>query len=141
MKKLIITIISVLAIILILTIIIVNFSTIKHNKNLSQAQNSFQKKNQNAEIMKVESYYGEDTYYIINYKANKIEYIGVLNNKNDIILTIEKSKLYNLKENKVIGYKNNKLIYEVKKSTKDGFTYSYYNALTGEFIKNIKLNK
>lgn len=141
MKKTFITILCVLVFALILTIVIVNFSSLKYSKDLKSVEETFQKVNKDTKISKIETYYGDKTYYIIYYKKNNKNFISVLDDKNNKILEIEKTKLFNLKGKKTLGYKNDKLIYEVKKSNKDGFTYSYYDAITGEFIKNIKLGK
>ncbi len=141
MKKIFITILCVLVFALILILVIVNFSTLSYNKDLNSAKNTFLKNNKDTTVSEIKTYYGEDTYYIVFYKKDDIEFIGVLNKNYNKVLEVEKSKLFNLKEDSTIGYKNNKLIYEVKETTKDGFTYSYYDALTGDFIKNIKLNK
>lgn len=141
MKKIFITILCVLVFALILILVIVNFSTLSYNKDLNSAKNTFLKNNKDTTVSEIKTYYGKDTYYIVFYKKDDIEFIGVLNKNYNKVLEVEKSKLFNLKEDSTIGYKNNKLIYEVKETTKDGFTYSYYDALTGDFIKNIKLNK
>ncbi len=141
MKKILITVLCILVFALILILLIVNFSSLGHDKSIRTARETFQKNNKDVEITDIQLYYGDQAYYIVFYKKNNIEFVGVLNKNYTKILEVEKSKLFNLEENSTLGYKDEKLIYEVKKNTKDGFTYSYYDALTGEFIKNIKLNK
>lgn len=140
MKKIFITILSILAVALVLIILITNLSFRKHNKEIINVEKTFLKTNKDIEILETNIYYGDKTYYIINYKKSNNNYISVHDGKTDI-LTTEENKLYKLNKESTIGYKYDKLIYEIKKESKDGFTYSYYDALSGEFIKKIKLNK
>ena len=140
MKKIFITILSILVVALVLIILITNLSSRKHNKEIISVEKTFLKTNKDIEILETSIYYGDKTYYIINYKKSNNNYISVHDGKTDIFTT-EENKLYKLNKESTIGYKYDKLIYEIKKESKDGFTYSYYDALSGEFIKKIKLNK
>lgn len=87
-------------------------------------------------------YTGEDSFYIIKYSKDSIKYIGVVDKKYNMVLDIEESTLSNIDEKDyTIGYKYEKLIYEVKKENNDGLNYYYYDALTSELIKKISVNR
>ena len=141
MKKIIIAVLSILVFSFILVVLITNLSSHNYNKNNLKVENNFVSKNKNVKDINVEQYYGEQQYYIVSYKLDNKDYISVLDNNEKEIVKVDKSTLYDLKKTSKIGYKYDKLIYEVKKNSNDGFTYSYYDAITGEFIKKIKLNK
>lgn len=141
MKKIVIAVLSVLVFTFILIVLITNLSSFNYNKNNKLVEKHFVSKNKNITDIAVEQYYGDNQYYIVSYKSENKEYLSILDEKENKIFNIEKTSLYNLKKDFKIGYKYDKLIYEVKEVKKDGFTYSYYDALTGEFIKSIKLNK
>lgn len=141
MKKIIITLICIVLFILILAIVIVNFSSLNYNKNLKKVETSFINNNNNIKNVKVGTYYSNKTYYIIQYEEKNIAYISVLNSDMKEIIKQKKDSLSKQKKDYIIGYKYDKLIYEYKKNTKDGFVYLYYDAITGEFIKDIKLSK
>lgn len=145
MKKVVITILGVLVALLVLIIIIVNFSSSPKAKNLEQVKTTFLINYNAKSIENIESYYGDKVYYILNYTKDNNNYVGILDNKEILITSVLKNELKKIEEikdnNYSIGYKDNKIIYEVKKENKNGFIYYYYDALTGEYIKNIKLNK
>ena len=49
--------------------------------------------------------------------------------------------LFKIEENDyIIGYKYDKLVYEVKEKKDDGFNYIYYDAISGEMINKIYLD-
>jgi len=145
MKKVIISVVSILTVLLILIIIIVNFSNSPKTKDLEKVKTTFLINYNATSIENVESYYGDKIYYVLNYTKDNNNYVGILDEKEILVTSVLKSELKNIDEiknnNYSIGYKDNKIIYEVKKESKNGFIYYYYDALTGEFIKNIKLNK
>lgn len=145
MKKMIITVLSVLLALLILIIVIVNFSNSSKVKDLNQVETTFLINYNAKSVENVEVYYGDKIYYVLNYIKDNNEYIGILDEKENLVTSVLKNELKNIDEIKdndySIGYKDNKIIYKVKKDSKNGFIYYYYDALTGEFIKNIKLNK
>ena len=145
MKKMIITVLGVLLGLLILIIIIVNFSNSPKAKDLNQVRTTFLINYNAKSIENVEAYHGDKIYYVLNYTKDNNKYVGILDEKENLITSVLKSELKNINEIKnndySIGYKDDKIIYEVKKDSKNGFIYYYYEALTGEFIKNIKLNK
>ena len=79
---------------------------------------------------------------MINYTSNKEECISVIDDKEKHYIDYKKSELYKIdEEDYVIGYKYDKLVYEVKEEVKDGFNYIYYDALTGDLIKKVQLDK
>ena len=109
MKKILITVLCILVFALILILLIVNFSSLGHDKSIRTARETFQKNNKDVEITDIQSYYGDQAYYIVFYKKNNIEFVGVLNKSYTKILEVEKSKLFNLEENSTLGYKDEKL--------------------------------
>ncbi|MBQ7140127.1 MAG: hypothetical protein IJO32_01330 [Bacilli bacterium] len=145
MKKIVITVLSILISLLILIIIIVNFSNSPKAKDLNQVETTFLINYNVKSIENIEAYYGDKIYYVLNYTKDNNKYIGILDEKENLITSVLKNELKSIDEIKnndySIGYKDDKIIYEVKKDNKNGFIYYYYDALTGEFIKNIKLNK
>ncbi len=143
MKKMIISIVAI-AIILVVVVFCVNFlATNKRSKNLEDVKNAFIINNANVDsVNSVNVYYGDKTYYVINYTSNKEECISVIDDKEKHYIDYKKSELYKIdEEDYVIGYKYDKLVYEVKEEVKDGFNYIYYDALTGDLIKKVQLDK
>ena len=142
MKKIIITTISIIFIVLIAIILMTNLGNSKNKANTKAAENILYMNYNAKSIEKTEIYYGDNTYYISYFNKDNI---GVLDDKYKLIMTINKNDLKQIDElennNYVIGYKYDKLIYEIKKENKDGFTYSYYDALNGEFIKKINIDR
>ncbi len=146
MKK---TVIIVLSIIVCIFVVIfcVNFlATNKSDQDLDRIKKTFIINNENIDdVTNIYVYNGDDTYYIIEYISNNEKYISVLDDKEKHYIDVKYDELKDIDEIKnnkyTIGYKYDKLIYEVKTSSKDGFTYSYYDALNGEFIKKIELDK
>ncbi|MBE6152913.1 MAG: hypothetical protein E7166_01610 [Firmicutes bacterium] len=145
MKKIIITVVSIFLIALIAIIITTNLGNSKPHTDIKAAENVIFI-NYNAEsIDKIEIYYGEDTYYISYYNKDSKKHVCVLDKDYNLIMTVENEKLKTIDEIKndeyKIGYKYEKLVYEIKKENKDGYTYSYYDVLTGEFIKKINVDR
>ena len=139
MKKILILIISIIVVLFGSIIIINNMSSYKDLDIVSKA---FLINNDKDSIKSIKVYSSNSLYYIIeNTKDNK-EFVAVLDNKEKIILDIEKDKLFNINEkNYIYGYKYDKLIYEIKEDHKNGFVYYYYDALNGELIKKINMDK
>ena len=146
MKKILLIIISIIVFIFVV-IFCVNFlATNKNDKSIDTVRNAFIINNENIdEVTDVYIYSGDKTYYIIKYLSDNKKYISVLDNSEVHYIDTEEDKLANIDEIKdkeyVIGYKYDKLIYEVKEEESNGFSYLYYDALTGELIKKIELNK
>ncbi len=139
MKKLYIIIIGIVVLIF-FSIVIVNSTSERYD--FDKITKTFLNTYNKDKVSKISVYRGESLYYIIDFKYQNKKHIGVLNRNEKLIYEVEKDKLFNLiKDNKTIGYKYDKLIFEVKKNTKNGFTYYYYDALSGEFIKKISIDK
>lgn len=145
MKKIIIIVISILLVVLTTIFIITNLGVKKNSTNIKSAENILYLNYNVQTIEKTEVYYGNDTYYISYFNKDNKKYIGVLDTDYKLVITVEENTLKQIDEIKnedyKIGYKYDKLIYEIKKGNKDGYTYSYYDALTGEFIKKININR
>lgn len=145
MKKIIITIVSIVFIVLVAILIMSKLGNSKPNTDIKSAENILYINYGANSIDSTEVYYGEEVYYILHYNKDNHGYIGVLDKDYNLIMNVENSSLKQIEEIKskdyVVGYKYDKLIYEIKKENKDGYTYSYYNALTGEFIKKINMDR
>ncbi len=145
MKKIIITIVSILLIVLVAILIMSKLGNSKPNANIKSAENVLYINYGAANISKTNVYYGEEVYYISYYTKDNNDYIGVMDKDYNLTMNVEKSSLKQIDEiknqNYTVGYKYEKLIYGIKKENKDGYTYSYYDALTGEFIKKINMDR
>lgn len=141
-KKIIITVVIVLIIVLASIILMTNLSTNNIKTNKEQAKTTLMMNYNIKSVEKIEIYNGDNTYYIAYYKNDNKDYVGIMNTKYELVTSTLKEKLNNIKEkNYVIGYKNDKIIYELKKENKDGIVYYYYDALTGELINKINMDR
>lgn len=145
MKKVIVIIVSIVVLILGAILIMSWLGNSKPKSDIKAAENVIYINHNASTISKTNVYYGEDLYYISNYKKDDKEYICVLDKDFNLTMNVDKISLKEIEEIKdkeyVVGFKYDKLIYEIKKENKDGFTYSYYDALTGEFIKKINIDR
>ena len=145
MKKIIIIVISIL-VVGFGAIVLVNYlGNSSNNHDTSQAKNILFINYGADEVNDINVYFGEETYYISKMKKENINYISVLDLEYELVLMVEENKIKDVKEitknEAILGYKYDKLIYEVKEKNKDGYNYTYYNALDGELIKKIKTNR
>jgi len=145
MKKVIIIIISILVIALISIIVVTHLGDSKTNYNTDNAKNILFINYDVETVNDIDVYFGEEIYYIANINKEDTEYISVQDTEYELVLMVEKDKIKNSKDitknEAILGYKYEKLIYEVKEESKDGYNYIYYNALDGEQIKKIKINR
>ena len=145
MKKIITIIVTVLIVVLCSIIIMSALGNNKPKSDIKSANNIMYLNYGASTISETNVYYGEDLYYISNYNKDNKKYIGVLDKDYNLTMNVEEALLKEIDELKgekyIIGYKYDKLVYEVKKERKDGFTYSYYDALNGEFIKKINVDR
>lgn len=143
MKKNILLILGILLFIFVV-IFCVNFlATNKISKDIDIVKNAFIINNEDVDnILDAYVYYGDEMYYVIKYESDNTKYISVIDDKEKHYIDIKLDELANIdKKEYVIGYKYDKLIYEIEKKNDSGITISYYDALTGKFIKKIKLDK
>lgn len=146
MKKIFITIIAIILFIFVL-IFCVNFlATNKNTKDINTVKNAFIINNEKIDkVVDIYIYNGDKPYYIIKYLSENKEYISILDSDEKHYIDSSVDKLVKIDEIKdkeyTMGYKYDKLIYEVKENKKKGFNYLYYDALSGEFIKKIELDK
>ena len=141
MKKLIITILIIIIVIVSSILIITAVGTNNVDNNIKRAKTALMINEHVDSINNMDMYYGNKKYYIADYIFDNKEYIGIMNTKYELIKKEEKSKLYKIDGNYEIGYKNDKIIYEVKKKNKDGIVYYYYDALNGELINKIDIDR
>ena len=145
MKKIIITIVSIMIVVLVAILLMSWLGNNKPKADISAAEKIIYINYNATSIIDTKAYYGEELFYISTYNKENKEYIGILDKEYNLIMNVEKESLKEIEEIKnqeyVIGYKYDKLIYEIKKESKDGFTYSYYDALTGDFIKKINIDR
>ena len=141
MKKTIISIITIFVVILISILLITYFGSNNIEANIKEAKTALMINNHIDDIKNIDVYYGDETYYVADYILNNKEYIGIMNTKYELINSIEKDKLFKIEKDYIIGYKNNKIIYEVKENNKDGIVYYYYDATNGELINKINMNR
>ena len=140
MKKIIIGIIVAVVIIFIL-IVSVNLLSSNH-KDIDTIKQAYIINNENVdEIIDIYEYYGDKTYYVVTYMSNNIKMLSVIDDEWNEYTNIEYNSLFKIEENDyIIGYKYDKLVYEVKEKKDDGFNYIYYDAISGEMINKIYLD-
>jgi len=145
MKKIIITVISIALVVLIAILVMSNLGNSKPKTDIKAAENILYINYDASSIDNTKVYYGEEVYYISYYNKDNNDYVGVLDKDYNLTMNVETSSLKQIDEIKgkdyIVGYKYDKLIYEIKKENKDGYTYSYYDALTGDFIKKINMDR
>ena len=145
MKKVIIIFISILVVVLLSIILVTHLGNTNNNYDTDKAKNVLYINYGVEKINDISVYFGENTYYISKIEKEKQNYISVLDNEYNLVLMIEKEKVKNpsdiSNDNITLGYKYDKLVYEVKEQNKNGYNYIYYNAVDGELIKKIKMNR
>ena len=141
MKRIIITIIITLIIIISGILIITGIGTNKVDKRIEQAKTVLLINNHVDDIKSINVYYGNKTYYVSKYVIDNKEYVGIMDTKYNLVKQEEANNLKNIDEDYIIGYKDDKIIYEVKKKSKDGLIYYYYNALDGNLINKINVDR
>ncbi len=134
MKKKIIRIILLIIAIIVAGILSLSY-TINNNNNYK-----------NSIIKRINSHYHTENityantdgnYYIFTTKDNII----VLNKEYKEILKEKLNTLKEKKDNYEIVYRTNKLMYENKELKKSKLIYTYYDAKTGKYIKEIIMEK
>lgn len=145
MKKVIITVVSILVVALISIILITHLGNSNNNYDTKKARTILLINYGVENINDISVYFGEETYYISKIEKENQNYISVLDNEYNLVLMIEDEKLKNPNDitdkPTLLGYKYDNLVYEIKEKSKDGYNYTYYNAVDGELIKKIKMNR
>ena len=145
MKKVIIIFVSILVVALLSIILVTYLGNSNNNYDTDKAKNILFINYGVEKVNDISVYFGENTYYISKIEKENQNYISVLDNEYNLVLMIESEKLKKSSDiadnNITLGYKYDKLVYEVKEENKDGYNYIYYNAVDGELIKKIKMNR
>ena len=145
MKKIIIVVVSVLIVSLLAIILITHLGNSNTNYDVNKAKNILLINYGAESISDISVYFGEETYYVSKMTKEGEKYISVLNKEYILELMVEENKIKNPQDitshETVLGYKYDKLVYEVKEKSNDGYNYIYYNALDGKQIMKIKMNR
>ena len=127
--------ILILAIILITGILYISYITNHNQDELNDITKSIQENYSIKDKITYTNRYGN--YYIFTTASN----VYVLNNEYKEIYQENLSRLAKNQENLAIIYKTNKLMYEKTIRKKDKITYEYYDALTGNLVKETALER
>ena len=127
--------ILILAIILITGILYISYITNHNQDELDDITKSIQENYSIKDKITYTNRYGN--YYIFTTASN----VYVLNNEYKEIYQENLSHLAKNQENLAIIYKTNKLMYEKTIRKKDKITYEYYDALTGNLVKETALER
>jgi len=124
MKKIIITIISIIIVILVSILIMSKLGNNKPNTDIKSAENILYINYDAENIDETKVYYGEETYYISYFSKDNNNYIGVLDKDYNLTMTVQRNELKQIDEigdnEYIVGYKYEKLVYEIRKENKDG---------------------
>lgn len=102
-------------------------------------------KNFKITVDSIYTYHGSTPYYMITYEKKGVSYVGVVDDRNQLVISIEQKRLKDpkpliLKDDDVVtlGYEDG-FVYEVKANRKGMLVYSYYDAETLLKVKEVKL--
>lgn len=127
--------ILIIVIILIIGILYISYVTNHNQEELDNITKSIQENYSVKDEITYSNRYGN--YYIFTTESD----VYVLNNE---YKEVDKKRINDLAENQEnlpIIYKTNKLMYEKTIRKKDKITYEYYDALTGDLIKETALER
>ena len=127
--------ILILIIILIIGILYISFLTNHNQDELDNMKKSIQDNYSVKDKITDVNRYGN--YYIFTTSSE----VYVLNNEYKEVYKKNMNDLAENQENLPIIYKTNKLMYEKTIRKKDKITYEYYDALTGNLIKETTLER
>lgn len=134
MKK-ILKIISIPLIIILLVILYISYLT---NNNQNYLNNITKGIKDNYKIEDEITYSNKyNNYYIFTTKSKVI----VLNNEYQEVLNESLSTIKNRTENQELIYKTNKLMFEETELKKNNLIYKYYDASTGELLKETTMEQ
>lgn len=134
MKK-ILKIISIPLIIILLVILYISYLT---NNNQNYLNNITKGIKDNYQIEDEITYSNKyNNYYIFTTKSKVI----VLNNEYQEVLNESLSTIKNRTENQELIYKTNKLMFEETELKKNNLIYKYYDASTGELLKETTMEQ
>jgi len=149
--------ISVVVLIIILGIVsfymlFVHVPYYQHYHQLANVRNEICEKNYYEYMDYFYEYYGKETYYILKVKKNNVLTYVVHDKNGDLVESyqgdvaqedvVRKAILekYNVEiDNLEIAYENQKLVYYGKYQTKETLMYVFYDLVSGEFVKAVKL--
>ncbi len=150
-------IISVIVLVIILAVVsfymlFVHVPYYQYHHGLDEIRNEICETNQYEYDDYFSEYRGKETYYIMKVKINSIAsyvaynkdrelvdtYQGVVALEKDIIDAIEQK--YQVKLNELeVGYENERFVYYGRYQENESLLYVYYDLMTGEFIKAVRL--
>lgn len=150
-------IISVIVLVIILAVVsfymlFVHIPYYQYHHGLDEIRNEICETNQYEYDDYFSEYRGKETYYIMKVKINSIAsyvaydkdrelvdtYQGVVALEKDIIDAIEQK--YQVKLNELeVGYENERFVYYGRYQENESLLYVYYDLMTGEFIKAVRL--
>ncbi len=145
MKKIFIILGTIIVVGIVLFIILILTGSSGFYSKLDKIKTRFLEEHQDSKIMDIKAYYGTKTYYIVNHKNTKDQFVTVLNYDGSEAYTVENDKLCKLSDEvkniAKIGYENLQIVYEVIEKDQKNIYYIYYNALTCKMIDEIKIKK
>ena len=127
--------ILIIVIILIIGILYISYVTNHNQEELNNITKSIKDNYSIKDEITYSNRYGN--YYIFTTESN----VYVLNNEYKEVYKKSINDLAENQENLPIIYKTNKLMYEKTIRKKDKITYEYYDALTGNLVKETALER
>ena len=134
MKK-ILKIISIPLIIILLVILYISYLTNNNQNYLNNITKGIKDNYQIEDEITYSNMY--NNYYIFTTKSKVI----VLNNEYQEVLNESLSTIKNRTENQELIYKTNKLMFEETELKKNNLIYKYYDASTGELLKETTMEQ